>query len=235
LNKMKNDNPLHEEIEEIKKTREWGVSLSRHLLSISRKQSQQFKIMNVNELILKMEKLFRYMIGNKIALKLDLHPQLENIKADPVQINQVIMNLVINARDAMPDGGILMVKTENFIEKRENCSHQPEIRSNFFISISIQDTGVGIDKAVLNHIFEPYFSTKSRRDGNGIGLTTVQEIVKQYNGWIKVQSEPEQGSLFQIFLPSLSATEILNDELQFPKEEQKPVVVVNESHLRSDN
>jgi two-component system, cell cycle sensor histidine kinase and response regulator CckA len=192
-------NPLRKEVEPIAEAAERASALTRQLLAFSRRQLLQPKIVDLNRLITKMNKMLRRVIGEDIELKLALRPDVGRIKADPGQIEQVIMNLAVNARDAMPSGGALSVITEN----REVVSGDgsPDLAEGSYVLLSISDTGTGMDPYTRAHIFEPFFTTKAKGKGTGLGLATVYGIVKQAGGDIQVDSEPGKGSWFRIYLP----------------------------------
>ena len=205
------DNELpdkHKEyITEIKKSAERASSLTKQLLIFSRKQAQSFEILNVNEVIKNMEKLFRRLINETVTLKTDLKPELKLIKADKGKIEQVLMNLVINASDAMPDGGVIYIKTENIKIEGDFNQISPDASEGDFVVITVEDNGVGMDEKTKEKIFEPFFTTKGIEKGTGLGLAVVYGIVHQCKGWIHVYSEPGYGTKFQIYLPSLVSDE----------------------------
>jgi len=201
LSRLEDHNPLRKDIEEIKKAAERAASLTRQLLAFSRKQVLQPEVLDLNAVVADMEKLLRRLIGEDIELVTALEPGLESVKADPGQIEQVIMNLAVNARDAMPEGGRLIIKTENVTLDEEHCKVIPEARPGKFVCLSVTDTGVGMDKETLQHIFEPFFTTKEGGKGTGLGLSVVYGIVKQHEGWIDVSSVPGRGATFKVYLP----------------------------------
>ena len=144
-------------------------------------------------------------IGEDIAIHTELEPDPWTVRADAGNIEQVIMNLAVNARDAMPTGGQLTIKTENVTLDQEYCKVMPGTRPGRFMCLTIEDSGVGMDKETIKHIFEPFFTTKGVGIGTGLGLSVVHGIVKQHQGWINVYSEPGQGSTFKVYLPAISA------------------------------
>ncbi len=196
-----------EYITEIKKSAERASSLTKQLLVFSRRQEQSFEIINVNKVIKNMEKLFRRLINETVTLKTDLKPELKLIKADRGKIEQVLMNLVINASDAMPDGGVIYIKTENMKIEGDFTHISPDASEGDFVVITVEDNGVGMDEKTKEKIFEPFFTTKGIEKGTGLGLAVVYGIVHQCKGWINVYSEPGYGSKFQIYLPSLVSDE----------------------------
>jgi PAS domain S-box-containing protein len=201
LTNLKENDPIKSDIEEIKKAGERAAALTQQLLSFSRKQMLQTKVINLNTLIADMGKMLKRLIGENIKLVPIMGEKLANINADQSQIEQVIMNMVINARDAMPEGGILSIKTENILLDKDSIKVIPESRSGEFTRLSIQDTGIGMNKEKIDHVFEPFFTTKELGKGTGLGLATVYGIVKQHQGWINVYSEPGKGTVFNIYLP----------------------------------
>ncbi len=195
---------LRRDIEEIKNAGERAASLTRQLLTFSRQEVLQPKIFDLNALVTNIEKMLRRLIGEDIELVTVLEPRLKSIKADPGQIEQVIMNLVINARDAMPEGGKIIIKTESIFINEEYCKFYPDARTGEFVSLLVEDMGAGIDKEVMQHIFEPFFTTKEPGKGTGLGLSVVYGIVRQHGGWINAYSELGQGATLRVYLPSIS-------------------------------
>jgi PAS domain S-box-containing protein len=192
---------LRRQIEEVKKAGERAAGLTHQLLAFSRKQILQPKILNLNDTVAEISKMLRRLIGEDIDLVLRLDPDLGMVKADPTQVEQIIMNLAVNARDAMPKGGTLVIETENvFIDERiANRHYSADIGPH--VRLTVSDTGTGIDKETLQHVFEPFFTTKGVGKGTGLGLSTVYGIVNQSGGYISVYSEVGHGSTFKIYLP----------------------------------
>ncbi|MGA1842642.1 MAG: PAS domain S-box protein [bacterium] len=198
------EDPRRNDIEEIYKAGERATALTRQLLAFSRRQMLQPKVLDIAAVVSETEKMLRRIIGEDIELLVVHEPLLGRVKADPGQIVQVIMNLAVNARDAMPKGGRLTIRTENVTLHPEECRFIPESRPGGFVCLSFEDTGIGMDKATISQIFEPFFSTKGPGEGTGLGLSTVYGIIKQHEGFINVYSEPGQGSVFKVYLPTLS-------------------------------
>lgn len=196
----KND-PMFQSIKEIKKAAARAESLTRQLLAFSRKQIIQPNVLNINNLIENMKKMLGRLIGEDIELITSLDPETGHIKADPGQIEQVIMNLIINASDAIPQGGKITIELQNINFKKSFTWEGLEIKAGFHIMLTISDTGIGMDKETQNHIFEPFFTTKKVGEGTGLGLSTVYGIVRQNDGYMTVQSELGMGSVIQIYFP----------------------------------
>jgi PAS domain S-box-containing protein len=200
---LRKDDPLYHYTEEIVKVAERGSSLTRQLLSFSRKQVLQPQVFNLNIVITDLEKMLRRLIGEDIELVLVLDPALGVVKADPGQIEQVIMNLAVNAKDAMPKGGKLTIKTANVYLDDSYSQKQVDVLSGPYVILEMGDDGIGMDKKTQPHIFEPFFTTKGSGEGSGLGLSTVYGIVKQSSGHIEVRSRLGQGTTFKIFLPQV--------------------------------
>lgn len=201
LLELKENDPLREKIEMINDAADHSANLSRHLLAFSRRQVMELKVLDLNILIKDLDKMLRRVIGEDIELSYVYAQNLGRVKADPVQIQQVILNLVINARDAMPKGGKLIIETSD-IELDENYVHaHVKMRPGRYILLMVNDTGTGMTPEVRERIFEPFFTTKPRGKGTGLGLSTAYGIVKQSGGYIWVYSDPGVGSTFKIYLP----------------------------------
>jgi PAS domain S-box-containing protein len=213
---LKPENPLYEHAEEIEKASQRAVSLTRQLLAFSRQQVLEPVILNLNTLVSDMEKMLPRLIGEDIALTLALDPALAQVKADPSQVEQVIMNLAVNARDAMPDGGKLIIQTAN-VDLDTAYTHQhPGSRVGSYVMLRVTDTGTGIEPEIQAQIFEPFFTTKERDKGTGLGLATVYGVVKQSGGYIAVDSEKGKGASFSVYLPLVEhavTSPDLSDEL----------------------
>jgi len=188
-------------LQDIKQAGLRAASLTRQLLAFSRKQLLAPEILDLNSLITNLQKMLRRLIGEDIDLTTDLTPDLWLVKADPGQIEQVLLNLAVNSRDAMPQGGRLSISTANTVLEADFTRAGPHIQSGDFVMLAVQDTGCGMDDATQSHIFEPFFTTKEIGKGTGLGLATVYGIVSQSNGHIDVSSQVDKGATFRIYLP----------------------------------
>jgi len=195
--------PSYEYAEEIEKAGQRAVSLTRQLLAFSRQQVLEPVILNLNTLVSDMEKMLSRLIGEDIQLNLILDPVIGQVKADPGQIEQVVMNLAVNARDAMPDGGKLTIQTADAEIDVAFASEHPGSVPGQYVALAVTDTGTGMDPEIQAQIFEPFFTTKGRDKGTGLGLATVYGVVKQSNGYITVDSEKGKGTSFKIYLPRI--------------------------------
>ncbi|HET8712061.1 MAG TPA: PAS domain S-box protein [Gemmatimonadales bacterium] len=193
------------DVEEIRKASERAASLTRQLLAYSRRQMLQPEVLDLNGVVSEMDRMLRRLIGEHITLITVLAPELGRVRADPNQIEQVLVNLVVNARDAMPDGGKLTIETSNIDLDEAFAREHLGSKAGPHALLAVTDTGTGMDANVRAHLFEPFFTTKEVGKGTGLGLATVYGIVKQSDGYISVYSEPGHGSSFKIYLPRLSA------------------------------
>lgn len=191
---------LKEAAEEVLKAADRAADLASQLLVFSRRQMNQPRVLSINDVISGLQRMLTRLLGEDIELKTVLEPELGSVRADPGQIEQVIVNLAVNARDAMPDGGRLTIETAN-LQLDEACARTHAVPAGEYVMMAVSDTGAGMTAEVRSHIFEPFFTTKERGKGTGLGLSTVYGIVKQHGGEIFVYTEPGQGSTFKIFLP----------------------------------
>jgi len=199
------ENPLYMDLQEVRVASKRATELTQQLLLFSRKQPMEFASLDINATMDSLLKMLHRLIGEDISISTDLQPNLWTVWADVGNIEQVIMNLVVNARDAMPDGGKLTIKTENVVLNEAYVKLMPEARSGKFVRFVLSDTGVGMDAATMQHIFEPFFSTKGMGKGTGLGLSVVYGIIKQHDGWLNVYSESSHGTTFKIYLPAETA------------------------------
>lgn len=201
LQKLGTDNPISINIMEISKAGERASSLTRQLLAFSRKQVLQLEVLDINVLIRGTEKMLRRLIGEDIKLTTHLTPTLWKVKADATQMEQIIMNLAVNARDAMPNGGKLTIETANVELDEEYVRQHAGAKAGSYAMLAITDSGCGMDQKIQKRIFEPFFTTKERDKGTGLGLSSVYGIVKQSGGCIYAYSEPGKGTTFKVYLP----------------------------------
>ena len=201
LLKLPADDPLQQIAMEIQKGVTRGGNLTRQLLAFSRKQVLVPQTLDLNQAITKIEDMLRRLIGEDIHLHISLARDLCFIKADPGQIDQVIINMAVNARDAMPDGGVLIIETANVTLDEEYVKSHAYVKPGDHILLSISDTGMGMDEETATRIFEPFFTTKGEGKGTGLGLSTVYGIVKQSGGHITVYSQVNQGTVFKVYFP----------------------------------
>ena len=199
---VKKDDPLYTYIEEIKKAAQRAASLTRQILAFSRKQIIEPEILDLNEIIRNSEKMLGRLIGEDIEFKTALDPELTPVEVDPGQMEQVVMNLAVNARDAMPQGGKLAIMTRNVHIDEDDPQREAEMMPGPYVLLTVSDTGTGMDKKTLERIFDPFFTTKGVGRGTGLGLSTLFGIVKQSKGHIYVDSEPGKGTTFEIYLPA---------------------------------
>ena len=201
LNRIGGQPELRGNIQQIADAAERAVTLVRQLLAFSRKQVLKPKVLDLNGVVLNMDKMVRRLMSENIEMRTSVEKNLGAVKADPGQIEQVILNLIVNARDAMPDGGKLWIETRNIELDSGMANDQASIKPGLYVMLSVRDTGVGISAETLPHIFEPFYTTKGSSRGTGLGLSTVYGIVKQSGGHIEVASELGKGTTFKVFLP----------------------------------
>lgn len=197
------EDPMRNNLEEIKKAGDRAASLTRQLLAFSRKQVLQPEILNLDSVVSEMEKMLRRVIGENIDLRAVLEPKLGSVKADPGQIEQIILNLLVNARDSMPSGGKVTIETDNVYLDEDYANNHVGARPGHYVMLAVSDTGTGMDEKTQARIFEPFFTTKELGKGTGLGLSTIYGIVKQSGGNIWVYSEIGQGTTFKIYLPRI--------------------------------
>ena len=204
LMKVPEDDPLRHNLTEVRKASERAANLTRQLLLFSQRQVVSLKPVDLNKIVTDLMKMLGRIVGEHYKLETNLQADLWTVSADSGQIDQVIMNLVVNARDAMPNGGEITIATENVGAEEEYYRQHPHARPGELVCLSVSDKGGGMDKETLSRIFEPFFTTKERGKGTGLGLAVVHGIVTKHDGWIDVESEPGKGSTFRVFLPVTS-------------------------------
>ncbi|MGH9683652.1 MAG: PAS domain S-box protein [Candidatus Acidiferrales bacterium] len=227
---------LFKRAETIKHSASRAADLTRQLLAFSRKQVIEPRILDLNASIRNTEMLLRPLIGEDVELVLRPEARMGLVKADPAQLEQVFINLAVNARDAMPQGGKLIVETANVEVDEVYVRQHPGARAGQFVMVSVSDTGVGMDATTMAHVFEPFFTTKEPGKGTGLGLSTVYGIVKQNGGYLMTYSEPGQGTTFKIYFPRFekvsASVEIIPAGEEFPKGRETILVVEDEPALR---
>ena len=233
---LPSDQPIRSDLEEIRKAVTRASGLTRQLLAFARKQIIEPRVLNLNDLIGDMDKLLRRVIGEDIGLVTRPDPGLGCVKADPGQIEQVIMNLAVNARDAMPNGGKLTIETHNVLLDSSYAREHQGVIAGSYALLAVSDTGVGMDSDVQAHAFEPFFTTKGQGKGTGLGLATCYGIVKQHGGNIWVYSEVGQGTTFKIYLPHVdehvSAASAQLAAQTLPRGQETVLVVEDETAVR---
>jgi signal transduction histidine kinase/CheY-like chemotaxis protein len=225
FNRLGESDPLRAELDEIRKAASRGARLTGQLLGFTRGQAVQPKILDLNQLVRDAQTMLQPIIGEYIDLEVRLSPSLGKVLADAGQMEQVLMNLLLNARDALPRGGRIIVETGNR-ELQEATARSHGMEPGSCVSLSVSDTGLGMDSHTLEHVFEPFFTTKQEGKGTGLGLSTVHDIVRQSHGAIWVRSAPGQGTTFTICLPRVKAEPVTADTAH-----TKPVATGNETVL----
>lgn len=234
LRRLPADNPVRGYIEEIKKAGERSAALTHQLLAFSRRQILQPKVLNINQVLSETTVMLQRLIGEDIHLVSALSSDIGQIEADPGQISQVIMNLVVNSRDAMPSGGIITIETENVYLDEEFVNQNPDVKIGDYVLLAVSDTGSGIKQDMLELIFEPFYTTKEIGKGTGLGLATVYGIVKQSGGCINVKSTVNKGTTFEIYLPRIEQKEeklkenVLSEKLLQGTE---TILIVEDEHM----
>jgi two-component system cell cycle sensor histidine kinase/response regulator CckA len=230
-------NPLHADLQEIAAAADRAAGLTRQLLAFSRQQVMQPRVLDINAVIGDVEKMLRRIIGEDIELQITLDADVQKINADPGQLEQVLMNLVVNARDAMPGGGRLSIRTSNAELSTESAAGALRAPGGEYVMLSVSDTGTGMAPEVQQRLFDPFFTTKDQGRGTGLGLSTVYGIVKQSGGEIYVYSEVGQGSTFKVYFPRLSEGEDVEEAesttSEVPRGTETLLLVEDDNNLRN--
>ncbi|MGA2740117.1 MAG: ATP-binding protein [Bryobacteraceae bacterium] len=217
LNAIPASDPNHNAVEQIMKAGERAATLTRQLLSHSRRQVLQPKLLNLNHLLTGMEAMLRRLIAEDIELRFVPGREIGQVNADPGQIEQVVMNLAVNARDAMPRGGILTIETGNVELADDYTSTHMAMKPGKYVALTVSDNGSGMDAETRAHLFEPFFTTKAQGQGTGLGMTTVFSIVRQSGGALEVSSEPGQGTSVKLYLPRVEQPATVETETPLAK------------------
>ncbi|MHC4600297.1 MAG: ATP-binding protein, partial [Planctomycetota bacterium] len=199
------EGPVTDYLQVIHDSASRASELTQQLLLFSRGQPMDFMPFDLNRAVEDMLHMLRRVIGEDVAVEVDLGPDLWVARGDRSNLEQVVMNLIVNARDAMPRGGTLRIETRNKVLGEEEARDVPEVEPGRFVRLTVQDTGDGIEAELFDRIFEPFFTTKERGKGTGLGLSVAYGIVKKHGGWIRLESEPGRGSDFHVFLPASEA------------------------------
>jgi PAS domain S-box-containing protein len=211
---------VRRDVEQIQRAGERAARLTHQLLAFGRREVVRPQVLNLNDVVSDVEQLLRRTIGEHVELTTSLEPALWPIMADPGQIEQVLVNLAVNARDAMPTGGTLTIDTANVMLDADDAARRPSLSPGRYVRLRVSDTGIGMDEAVIEHAFEPFFTTKAKGEGSGLGLATVYGIITQAGGQVHIYSEPGHGTTFRAFLP---ATDELASPAELPTPAQRSV------------
>lgn len=215
--KINVDSSIYKNVLSIRKAGDKAANLTGQLLAFSRKQILQPKIVYLNDVLEKMMKMIQRLIGERIVVETKLAKDLGRIRVDPVKVEQIIMNLSVNARDAMPKGGRLVFETSNFTIDKHFSENHSGSKTGQYVLLTVFDTGIGIAESVISQIFDPFFTTKDKATNTGLGLSTIYGIVKQSNGYILVDSQPGAGATFKVFLPRVEETINIEEEVNLLK------------------
>ena len=201
LSQLTSGDPMFDSLSEMRKADERAAALTRQLLVLSRRQFVLSKVLDINDVVNDIARMLKRVLGEDIRLATDLSARPGRVRADAGQLQQVLINLAVNARDAMPSGGTLLIRTESVQMGEALVQRHPEVKPGAYVLLEVSDSGIGMDNDVKAHLFEPFFTTKKTGQGTGLGLATVYSIVKQSGGSIWVYSEPGEGTTFKIYLP----------------------------------
>jgi signal transduction histidine kinase len=217
LQELEESSALHERLRQILEAGLRGSALTRQLLTFSRKQRIQKQDLCLNRIVENIVTMLGRLIGEHVTMRTDLAPNLPLVEADPTQIEQVLINATVNARDAMPGGGTICIATSTTTVSERSLAVKPFLElAGDYVIISVTDTGCGMDQDTLSHVFEPFFTTKPQGQGTGLGLATVYGIAKQHKGGITIESEVGKGTVISLYLPTTGQTQNINDESPSP-------------------
>ena len=235
-NALPKDSLVRKDVEQVIRSSDRAINVVKQLLAFSRRQAIAPKVVNLNGMILEMDKMLRHLIGEDIEMVTLTAPDLGLARVDVTQIEQSVVNLAVNARDAMPKGGVLTIETRNAFVDLDVVHRYPQLVPGEFVTLSVKDTGIGMDNQVKQHLFEPFFTTKELGKGTGLGLATTYGIVKQHQGYILVESEKGQGTTVTIYLPRVegSDAELVRQEEAgaLPQGDETILVVEDEPQVR---
>jgi CheY-like chemotaxis protein len=231
------DNPLSKSLLQVSNAADRAAVLTRQMLALGRQQIMQVRVINVNSVVTETSRMLCRIIGEDVRLVTKLCDTLENSRLDPNQLGQVILNLAVNARDAMPEGGVLHLETSNVDLDNAYAQVHPPVQPGRYVMLAVSDTGTGIDKSILPRIFDPFFTTKEVGKGTGLGLSIVYGIVKQSGGYVWVYSEPAHGTTFKLYFPAIAAPLenplVCNDAYSEPSG-QTILIVEDEATIRGN-
>jgi CheY-like chemotaxis protein len=222
LRRLASGHPLRQNAEGIREAADQAATLTRQLLAFSRKEVVAPRLVDLNAIVASIHAMLQRLLGETINLVTITAPDLGGVKADPGQMEQMILNLCVNARDAMPDGGRLTVRTANVELDETAVKRWSDARPGAYVMLEVSDTGAGMDEETRLHLFEPFFTTKEQGKGTGLGLSTVYGTVQQSGGHISVASEPGHGSTFQVYLPRVAAPVVTPPDLRPPADSARP-------------
>jgi signal transduction histidine kinase/ActR/RegA family two-component response regulator len=230
------DSPHKDTVKEILNAGSRAAALTSQLLAFSRRQILEPKVLDLNDVVRNMEKMLRRLIGEDVDFLTVLEPELDRVKVDPGQIEQILLNLAVNSRDAMPDGGTLIIETKNAELDKFYADDHLEVTPGPYVMVSVSDNGCGMEEEMRSRIFEPFFTTKGAGKGTGLGLSTVFGIIKQSGGHVSVYSEPGQGTTFKIYLPKVevakTATRPGQDHDPLPVHDERILLVEDQDQVR---
>lgn len=234
LNELPEEHSVKGKITIVRDTGEKASDLVKQLLAFSRNQALEMKPVNLSQVVLNMSRIFERTLGEDIVLELNIDGPVANISADTGQIEQILMNLVVNARDAMPNGGRLIIETGNvYLDETYALMHSQLVEPGPYVILSVTDSGTGMSREIQEKIFEPFFTTKEMGRGSGLGLSTTYGIIKQHNGYIWVYSEPDQGTTFKVYLPAVEEEErkAERDESSITVKGTETILVVDDNPM----
>jgi two-component system cell cycle sensor histidine kinase/response regulator CckA len=236
LRELGDDEPLADSVKAMRAASRRASDLTRQLLAFSRRQLMQLRVLDLNAAIRESTKMLRRLLSEDVELLLELDPELNRVKADSGQLDQILLNLAVNAKDAMPRGGRLTITTRNVAIGDDEAQRHASFQPGHYVMLAVTDNGVGIEKDVLPYIFEPFYTTKEPGKGTGLGLSTVYGIVKQSGGWIWVSSDIGRGTTLKIYLPPVDAPVASNAapvEGENPRGSETVLVVEDEDSVRT--